>query len=168
MEGTYPLPEAQLDRFLLKLEVPFPSHDELHEILDRTTAGDELPLPRVATRERLLELRQVIRDVAVPRHVQEYAVNLLEATHPGRSKGLAAVARFVRYGASPRGAQAMLLAAKTRAVFDGRFSVSSDDLCAMVHPALRHRIIMSFEGEAEGVRADTVLDEILSAVKPGA
>jgi MoxR-like ATPase len=167
MEGTYPLPEAQLDRFLLKLEVGFPTHDELHAILDRTTGADESALTQVASRERILELRRVVREVAVPRHVQNYAVNLLEATHPGRLKGLDRVQRFVRFGASPRGAQAMLLAAKARAVFDGRYSVSSDDVRAMALPALRHRVILSFEGEAEGVRTDSVLEEILTAVKPG-
>jgi MoxR-like ATPase len=166
MEGTYPLPEAQLDRFLLKLEVPFPSHDELHAILDRTTGQEPAPLSALLSRERILAMRRVVREVAVPRHVQEHAVNLLEATHPGRRKGLTRVERFVRFGASPRGAQAMLLAAKARAVFDGRFSVSAEDVRAMARPALRHRVILSFEGEAEGVRTDQLLDDILDAVKP--
>ena len=168
MEGTYPLPEAQLDRFLLKLEVPFPSHDELHAILDRTTGQEEAQLNAVLSRERILAMRRVVREVAVPRHVQEHAVDLLEATHPGRKKGLPRVERFVRYGASPRGAQAMLLAAKARAVFGGRFSVSSEDVRAMARPALRHRIILSFEGEAEGIRTDHVLDDILKVVTPAA
>ncbi|MFT3921072.1 MAG: MoxR family ATPase [Myxococcales bacterium] len=165
MEGTYPLPEAQLDRFLLKLEVTFPSHDELHAILDRTTGQDEAPLGSVLSRERILAMRRVVREVAVPRHVQEHAVNLLEATHPGRKPGLPRVERFVRFGASPRGAQAMLLAAKARAVFDGRFSVSPDDVRAAARPALRHRIILSFEGEAEGIRTDHVLDDILATIR---
>jgi MoxR-like ATPase len=164
MEGTYPLPEAQLDRFLLKLHVEFPSHDELHRILDRTTGtGVESVVP-VLTRERILALRRTVREVAVPRHVQDYAIRLLEATHPGRTQGLERVKRFVRFGASPRGAQAILLAAKARAAFDGRFGVSSDDVRVVMRPALRHRIILSFEGEAEGVSADAVLDDILEAV----
>jgi MoxR-like ATPase len=166
MEGTYPLPEAQLDRFLLKLHVEFPSHDELHRILDRTTGGDEEMLKPVLGRERILAMRRTVREVAVPRHVQDYAIRLLEATHPERAQGLERVKRFVRFGASPRGAQAILLAAKARAAFDGRFSVSTDDVKAMVRPALRHRIILSFEGEAEGVSADSVLDDILGAVRP--
>jgi MoxR-like ATPase len=165
MEGTYPLPEAQLDRFLLKLEVGFPSHDELHAILDRTTGSEEAALTPVLARERILALRRVVREVAVPRHVQDYAVTLLEATHPGRVKGLARVERFVRFGASPRGAQAMLLAAKARAVFDGRFSVSSDDVRAVSVAALRHRVILSFEGDAEGIRTEHVLDDILEVVR---
>jgi MoxR-like ATPase len=166
MEGTYPLPEAQLDRFLLKLHVEFPSHDELHRILDRTTGSGEERIEPVLTRERILAMRRTVREIAVPRHVQDYAIRLLEATHPGRTKGLDKVARFVRFGASPRGAQAMLLAAKARTAFDGRYAVSSDDVHAVVRPALRHRIILSFEGEAEGVSADAVLDDILGAVRP--
>lgn len=164
MEGTYPLPEAQLDRFLLKLHVEFPSHDELHEILDRTTGNRTDDLSPVLTRERVLALSRTVREVAVPRHVQDYAVRLLEATHPGRESKLTRVKRFVRFGASPRGAQAMLLAAKARAVFDGRFSASTEDVKAVTLPALRHRIIMSFEGEAEGVGADNILGDILEAV----
>ncbi len=166
-EGTYPLPEAQLDRFLLKLQVEFPSHDELHAILDRTTGNQDAAVAPVLDQARLLELRHVVREVAVARHVQDYAVRLLEATHPERAQSLPRVSRFVRFGASPRGAQALLLAAKARAVFEGRFSISTDDVRAVAKPALRHRIIMSFEGEAEGVRADALLDDILAAVPIG-
>jgi MoxR-like ATPase len=168
MEGTYPLPEAQLDRFLLKLQVEFPNHDELHEILDRTTGNRTDECAPVLTRERVLALSRTVREVAVPRHVQDYAVRLLEATHPGRDSKLTRVKRFVRFGASPRGAQAMLLAAKARAVFDGRFSASTDDVRAVTLPALRHRIIMSFEGEAEGVGSDNILGDILEAVSANA
>jgi MoxR-like ATPase len=164
MEGTYPLPEAQLDRFLLKLQVEFPSRAELHAILDRTTGGVEAEAAPVLTRERVLALRAVVREVAVPRHVQDYAVRLLEATHPERAHNLPHIVRFVRYGASPRGAQALLLAAKVRAVFDGRFSAALEDVRAVTHAALRHRLILSFEGEAEGVRPDALLDEVLAAV----
>ncbi len=166
MEGTYPLPEAQLDRFLLKLHVEFPSRDELHAILDRTTGESPPALTSVLTRERVLELRSVVREVAVPRHVQDYAVRVLEATHPERARDLPRIQRFVRYGASPRGAQALLLAAKVRAVLDGRFSAALEDVRASVYPALRHRLILSFEGEAEGVRPDALLDDVLAAVKP--
>jgi MoxR-like ATPase len=166
MEGTYPLPEAQLDRFLLKLEVPYPSHDELHRILARTTGQDEAPLSPVLSRERVLEMRRLVREVAVPRHVQEHAIDLLESTHPGR-KRLPRVERFVRFGASPRGAQAMLLAAKARALFDGRFSASTADVRAAALPALRHRIILNFEGEAEGVRPEQMIEDILAAVPAG-
>jgi MoxR-like ATPase len=167
MEGTYPLPEAQLDRFLLKLEVPFPSREELHQILDRTTgAAAPAAASAVLGRERVLALREVVRAVAVPRSVQDYALRLLEATHPERALELPRVKRFVRYGASPRGAQALLLAAKTRAALSGRFAIASDDVGAVAHAALRHRLILNFEGEAEGVSHDALLDDVLAAVRP--
>jgi MoxR-like ATPase len=166
MEGTYPLPEAQLDRFLLKLQVDFPSREELHEILDRTTGSHvESALSPVLDRERVLALRAVVREVAVPRHVQDYVVRLLEATHPERARELPRIVRFVRYGASPRGAQAVLLSAKVRAVLNGRFATSLDDVRAVLHPALRHRLILSFEGEAEGVSTDGLLDDVLASVR---
>ena len=164
MEGTYPLPEAQLDRFLLKLEVEFPGHDELHAILDRTTHEAPAPTRPVLNRERVLELREVVRDVAVPRAVQDYAVRLLESTHPARAREGSMVRRFVRYGASPRGAQALLLTAKVRALLDQRFAIAPEDVRYAVRPALRHRLILNFEGEAEGVRADTLLDDVMASV----
>jgi MoxR-like ATPase len=164
MEGTYPLPEAQLDRFLFKLEVGFPSRDELHEILDRTTGADTPSVEKVLDRKRILELRALARDVPVARHVQDYAIRLLEATHPTQKGAPDLVKRFVRYGASPRGAQACLLAAKIAALSDGRFAASVDDVRKVLKPALRHRILLSFEGEAEGVKTDTLLDDILARV----
>jgi MoxR-like ATPase len=164
MEGTYPLPEAQLDRFLFKLEVGFPSRDELHAILDRTTGADQPSVEKVLDRKRILELRALARDVPVARHVQDYAIRLLEATHPGQKAAPELVKRFVRYGASPRGAQACLLAAKIAALSDGRFAASVDDVRKVLKPALRHRILLSFEGEAEGVKTDTLLEEILTRV----
>jgi MoxR-like ATPase len=164
MEGTYPLPEAQLDRFLLKLEVPFPSRDELHQILDRTTGGSETKPEPVLSRERLLALREVVRQVAVPRSVQDYALRILEATHPERSE-VPRIKRLVRYGASPRGAQALLLSAKTRAALSGRFAIAEQDVRESVRAALRHRLILNFEGEAEGVAIDALLDDVLSALR---
>ncbi|MGF1467469.1 MAG: AAA family ATPase [Sandaracinaceae bacterium] len=164
MEGTYPLPEAQLDRFLFKLQVDFPDRDELHAILDRTTGSVRPDVRPCLERERILELRTLARDVPVARHVQDYAVRVLQATHPEHPDAPDSVRSFVRYGASPRGAQACLLAAKVQALFDGRFAVSSDDVRAVVKPALRHRVILNFQGEAEGVRTDTILDRILETV----
>ncbi len=164
MEGTYPLPEAQLDRFLFKLEVGFPSHDEMHAILERTT-GKELPaVQKVVGKERILAMRALAREVPVTRHVTDYAIRLLEATHPESKSAPEKVKRFVRYGASPRGAQACLLAAKIAALGDGRFAASTDDVRRVLKPALRHRVLLSFEGEAEGVRADALLDEVLAKV----
>ena len=164
MEGTYPLPEAQLDRFLLKLHVPFPARDEIHTILDRTTGAASPEVRPVLTRERVLELRAVVRDVAVARHVQDYAVRLIEATHPNRGGTSELVQRFVRYGASPRGAQALLVAAKARALFEGRPHVSADDIRTMLAPALRHRLILNFEGEAEGITTDRIIEAVADAV----
>jgi MoxR-like ATPase len=164
MEGTYPLPEAQLDRFLLKLHAPFPDHAELHEILDRTTGANPPEVRAVLSHGDVLEMRRLVSDVAVARHVQDYAVRLLEATHRERPTASPLVRRYVRYGASPRGAQACLVAAKTRALLAGRFHVSVDDIRHMAKPALRHRLILNFEGEAEGVSADQVLDELLASL----
>ena len=164
MEGTYPLPEAQLDRFLFKLEVGFPSRDELHSILERTT-GRELPeVAKVIGKERVLAMRALARDVPMTRHVTDYAIRLLEATHPTNAGAPERVRRFVRYGASPRGAQACLLAAKIAALGDGRFAASTDDVRRVLKPALRHRVLLSFEGEAEGVKVDALLDDVLAAV----
>ncbi len=164
MEGTYPLPEAQLDRFLFKLQVGFPSREQLHDILDRTTGADTPDVTPVLDRDRILQMRSVVRDVAVSRHVKDYAIRVLEATHPDRATSPDKVKRFVRFGASPRGAQAMLLAAKIHALFEGRFAAAVDDLRWAAKPALRHRIILNFEGEAEGVATDAVLEEILNMV----
>ncbi len=166
MEGTYPLPEAQLDRFFFKVMVPFPKADDLHAILDRTTGTDASEVKTVLTRARILELRALAREVPVARHVQDLAVRVLLATHPDDPSATPKVKRYVRVGASPRGAQAVLLAAKIRALVDGRFAASVDDVRASALPALRHRVILNFEGEAEGVRTDAVLDEILASVKP--
>jgi MoxR-like ATPase len=167
MEGTYPLPEAQLDRFLFKLHVPFPGRDELHQILDRTTGAGLEARQAVLNREDILQMQQLVRQVPVARHVQDYAIRVLQATHPDGPDAPDIVRRFVRYGSSPRGAQAVLLAAKIRALFDGRFAASVDDVRAVVHPALRHRVLLNFEGEAEGTKTDQVIDAVLKAVPEG-
>jgi len=168
MEGTYPLPEAQLDRFLFKLQVQFPDREELHDILDRTTGRERPVVTPVLAKEKILEMRKVVRDVAVARHVQDFAIRVLQATHPERPDAPESVKRFVRFGASPRGAQACLIGAKVQALFDGRFAASADDVRAVAKAALRHRVILNFEGEAEGVSTDSVLDEILSTVHESA
>ncbi len=167
MEGTYPLPEAQLDRFFFKLHVPFPGRDELHEILDRTTGGEIEKRRAVLDRDAIMAMQRLVRQVPVARHVQDYAVRVLQATHPDSAEAPDLAKRFVRYGGSPRGAQALLLAAKIRALFEGRFAASIDDIRGVVHPALRHRILLNFEGEAEGVKTDQVIDAILKGVAEG-
>ncbi len=159
MEGTYPLPEAQLDRFLLKLLVGFPSEDELHAILDRTTAGStESERELVMSVDELRASQRLIREVPIVREVQAEAVRLIMATHPLPPGGKSA-RRFVRYGASPRGAQALVLCAKIEALLAGRYHVAREDIRAVALPALRHRIVMNFEGEAEGVTPDDVVRE---------
>ncbi len=168
MEGTYPLPEAQLDRFFFKLHVPFPGREELHEIVERTTTDHQPEVERVLSREQILGMQQLVRTVPVARHVQDFAVRLLQSTHPDFTNAPPKVRRFVRTGASPRGAQAMLLGAKIRALMEERYAASVDDVRAVAPAALRHRILLNFEGEAEGVRTDQVIAELLGELPEAA
>jgi MoxR-like ATPase len=161
MEGTYPLPEAQLDRFFFKLFVPFPSREDLHTILDRTTGTVDHGAAPVLSRDEVLGMQKLVREVPVARHVQDYVIRVLEATHPESAEAPEQTKRFVRCGASPRGAQSVLLAAKIRALFEGRFAASLDDVRKVCHAALRHRVLLNFEGEAEGIKTDQIIDEIL-------
>ena len=165
MEGTYPLPEAQLDRFFFKLVVEYPNKQALHTILDRTTT-DETPRPEpVIEKERILEMRELVRKVPLARQIQDYAVRVVLATHPENPEATPMSKQYMRYGASPRGLQAVILAAKIRALLEGRYAVSIDDIRHVAPPALRHRLILNFEGEAEGVAADAIIAEILKATK---
>ena len=164
MEGTYPLPEAQLDRFLLKLLVGSSNLAELVEILRRTTEAEEPTVEQVVDGPSVLRGLSLARQVVVAPPVQEYAARLVLATHPGGEHAVEAATRFLRYGASPRGAQAIILAAKVRALASGRYNVSFDDIKTYAKPALRHRLILNFEGEAEGVTTDRVIDQVLEAV----
>ena len=161
MEGTYPLPEAQLDRFFFKLLVGYPSLEQLGEIMDRTTGAAMPQVSPVLDGPRLLELRALVREVPVAPHVREYALNIVLATHPGSPLATEMTNRFVRYGASPRGAQALVLAGKVSALLDGRYNVSFDDISKAAPAALRHRLLLNFEGAAEGVATDTILADLL-------
>src|ERR1043166_2532270 len=163
-EGTYPLPEAQLDRFFFKLLVGYPSASELGEVLTRTTEGQSARVERVVTRETLLELMALIRQVPVASHVKDYAVRLVLGTHPGSETAAPISNQYLRFGSSPRGAQTLLLAGKVRALTQGRFNVSFDDIQTAAFPALRHRLILNFEAEAEGITTDHVLEQILKHV----
>ena len=163
-EGTYPLPEAQLDRFFFKLIVGYPSAAELTEVLTRTTEGTKAELRRVLERQDLLELQKLVRQVPVASHVKDYAVRLVLATHPKTATATAIANQFLRFGSSPRGGQTLILAAKMRALTHGRFNVSFDDIEGVARPALRHRLILNFEAEAEGVTTDHILDQILKEV----
>ena len=167
-EGTYPLPEAQLDRFFFKLEVGYSSREELIEILDRTTTGKSASIERVLDAERIVEHQTLVRRVFVPPAVQDFAVRLVMATHPQGPFATPMVNRFLRFGASPRAAQTIALAAKVHALLDGRPQASFDDVKRVVVPAMRHRCLMNFEAEAEGVTADEVLANILETVPAAA
>jgi MoxR-like ATPase len=160
-EGTYPLPEAQLDRFFFKLLVPYSGRAELATILDRTTAGDTPHAEPVLTAEKILTQQALVTHVAVAPHVQDYAIRLALATHPEGEFAPAITNQFLRFGASPRGVQALILGGKVRALLDERYHVSFDDIKTVAKPALRHRIILNFEGQAEGMRADEILAKIL-------
>ena len=163
-EGTYPLPEAQLDRFFYKLLVGYPSADELSEVVTRTTEGGSVEIKPVVDGASLIELQQLVQQVPVASHVKDYAVRLVLATHPNTETALDITNQFLRFGSSPRGAQTLLLGAKVRALTEGRFNVSFDDIAAFAPAALRHRLIVNFEAEAEGVTTDLVLDKILAEV----
>jgi MoxR-like ATPase len=165
MEGTYPLPEAQLDRFFFKLVVDYPTRENLHTILDRTTT-DHKPTPQVVIdKSRIMEMRELVLKVPLAHQIRDYAVRVVLATHPENQEATALSKQFMRYGASPRGLQAIILAAKIRALLEGRYAVAIDDIRHVAAPALRHRLILNFEGEAEGVQADTIIAEILKATK---
>jgi MoxR-like ATPase len=166
MEGTYPLPEAQLDRFMFKVMVPFPSEDDLVSIMDRTTGAEAARPSKVATAAEIVEMQRLARAVPIAPHVTTYAVALLAATHPDQPRAPEVVRRYVRYGGSPRGAQALVAAGKIGALLDGRFNVSTDDIRAATLPALRHRVILNFEGEAEGITPELIVSSILDAVAP--
>ena len=163
MEGTYPLPEAQLDRFLFKLRVPFPRADELHDILDRTTQGNGETVSAILDGPQIMEMRRVVRTVPIAPHVQEFVVKLVLATHPDVPRNTLAK-KYIRYGSSPRGAQTLILGGKIRALLDGRFNVSLEDVRALVLPALRHRIILNFEAQADGRNTDELLEEIAGEI----
>jgi MoxR-like ATPase len=167
-EGTYPLPEAQLDRFMLKILVGFPSEDELMEVIDRTTTASQPQARRIVTGARLTEMKQLVRQVAAAPHVVRYAVRLCTASHPDNGRAPESVKRYVRYGASPRAVQALILGGKVLALLDGRFNLAYDDIKTLAYPALRHRVILNFEAEAEERSADSVIKDILQAIPQSA
>jgi len=168
MEGTYPLPEAQLDRFLFKLDVPFPGEADLIAIMDRTTGSAAARGSKVATGAEVVAMQRLARSVPIAPHVTAYAVSVLAATHPDNVRAPELVRQYVRYGGSPRGAQALVLAGKIHALLDGRFNVAVDDVRAVALPSLRHRVILNFEGEAEGITSGAIVRSILDVVAPPA
>ncbi len=168
MEGTYPLPEAQLDRFFCKLLVKYPSAKEIESILDRTTESQNNAASAVLNGQRIREMSAIARTIPISDEVRRYGIALVLATHPDHELVAEPTKKFVRFGASPRGIQALILGAKIRAILDERFHVAREDLKAMAKPVLRHRLILNFEGQAEGVSTDDVIDQILEHVREDA
>ena len=166
MEGTYHLPEAQLDRFMFKLKVEYPSEDEMLEISRRTTSVENPEVQKALDAATILDMRQLVRQVPIATHVEKYVIKLICATHPDKEGASELTRRYVQLGASIRGLQTIVLTAKIRALLDGRYNVAFEDAQAVVHPALRHRILRNFEGETEGIAPDEIIDEILREVKP--
>ena len=167
-EGTYPLPEAQLDRFFFKLIVGYPTAAELTEVITRTTEGVKPQVSKVVDGAALMDLQQLVREVPVASHVKDYAVRLVLATHPKTDTAAAVTNQFLRFGSSPRGAQCLILAGKVRALTQGRFNVSFEDIHAVATATLRHRLILNFEAEAEGIITDHIIAQILKDVPKNA
>jgi MoxR-like ATPase len=164
MEGTYPLPEAQMDRFLFKLRLNFPAADELLTIVDRTTQQVDITSQHVIGKKEVLEMREIARAVPVAKPVMEYAIAIALATHPESTRGHDLSKKYVRFGSSPRGVQSLVLGAKVNALLNNRFYVSGEDIKGVVLPALRHRVLLNFEAEAERVESDFILEEIIKSV----
>ena len=160
-EGTYPLPEAQLDRFFFKLIVTYSSRRELNTIVERTTTGHKPQIKPVMNAEQIIGAQKLVQRVVVAKHVQDYAIRLTLATHPQGEFATEQANRYVRWGSSPRGAQAVILAAKVQALLDGRYNVSFEDIRKVFLPALRHRVLLNFEAQAEGLESDVILTDIL-------
>lgn len=164
-EGTYPLPEAQLDRFFFKLIVGYSTREELKTILDRTTTGYKADIKPVLKGERIVECQQLAKRIVVAPHVMDYIIRVTMATHPNSQFSTAMVNKYIRWGSSPRGAQSLTLAAKIFGMLDGRYNVSFDDVKRAALPSLRHRLLLNFEGEAEGLTTDSVLSDVLESTK---
>ena len=165
MEGTYTLPEAQLDRFLLKIMVSFPDSSDLLRIIDSTIGTQSSRATPVANGEELLRMIEIARAVPVATHIKEQAVRLLLATHPDQEDAPEKVRQYVRYGASPRGLQALIMTSRVRALLEGRYNVSMEDLRAVAYPALRHRIVLNFDGLADGISPEHLIEQILSELE---
>ena len=164
MDGTYPLPEAQLDRFFFKILVGYPSRQELATVLDRTVDRYDEEPRKVMGGEEIEQWKRLVKEVVVAPHVKDFGIRLVLASHPDNGFAVASARRLVRYGSSPRGVQSLLLAGKIRALLDSRYNVGFDDLKESAHSVMRHRLLLNFEGEAEGVSPDTIIDEIVEQV----
>jgi MoxR-like ATPase len=166
MEGTYPLPEAQLDRFLMKILVEYPSREDLNRIVDVTTKNDQVTLETVMGRPQIAELKSICRQVVVAPHVQDYAIAVIMATQPGMPGAADITNRYIRYGSSPRGAQALIECGRVLALMRGRLHLSTEDVATVAAGVLRHRIILNFDAHADGETTETILKKILAGVAP--
>ena len=164
MEGTYPLPEAQIDRFFFKLKIKYPSRDELRKILDKTTEDYRYELNRIIGAESILEMKSMVKQVPIAAHVKDFATRLVLASHPGDGHATDRIKEYILIGASPRGLQSLILAGKVSALIDGRYNVAREDIDAVAKPALRHRLTLNIRGETEGVDTDELIDEILGQI----
>ena len=165
MEGTYPLPEAQLDRFFFKLKISYPDHQELHKIIDKTTEDYQYELKRVIGADAILEMKSIVKLVPIATHVKDYAIRLALASHPDNANASEQTKEYVLFGASPRGVKSLVLAGKVSALLDGRYNVSIEDINDVAKPALRHRIVLNIRGETEGIDMDDIIDEIIRKVQ---
>lgn len=164
MQGTYPLPEAQIDRFFFKLKIDYPSREHLHEIIDKTTRNTEPEMTKILNAESILSMRRMVKNVPIATHVTDYAIRLVLATHPTDAYATESTREFVLFGASPRGVQSLVLAGKVLALFQGRYNVSIEDIRAVAKPALRHRIVLNIKGEAEGIDEDEMIEALIQGV----
>ena len=165
MEGTYPLPEAQLDRFFFKLKVEYPNLEELDLVMERTTKREVPSVEKVSDGAEINALEQIVRDIIIAEDVRRYALRIVLSTHPDAEEAPEITRKYVRYGSSPRGAQSLILGAKVKAILDGRYNVSREDIQAVALPSLRHRLILSFEGEAEGIDPDGIVQHLLEEIQ---
>jgi len=164
MEGTYPLPEAQIDRFFLKLKINFPDQNQLHEIIDKTTEDYQPQLQQIIAVDAILEMKALVKNVPIASHVKDYAIRLVLASHPEHPFASEKTKKYVRFGASPRGVQTLVLAGKVQALIDGRCNVSIEDIRAVAKPALRHRLVLNILGETEGLAEDEIIEELLAGM----
>ena len=164
MEGTYPLPEAQIDRFFFKLKILYPNHDELREIIDKTTQEYEPDLQQIVHADSIREMRHIIKQVPIAEHVKNYAIRMVLASHPDNKYTPEIVRKYVLFGASPRGVQSLVLAGKVSALIEGRYNVAREDIRAVAKPALRHRVVLNIKGEAEGIEEDDLIEEIIESI----
>ncbi len=164
MEGTYPLPEAQIDRFFFKLKVEYPTSDQLSEIIEKTTEDYEPKVNKVIDTDTILGMRTLIKQVPMAEHVKDYAIRLVLASHPNGQYSIEMVKQYVRFGSSPRGVQGLVMAGKVKALLDGRYNASYEDIRAVARPALRHRVLLNLRGEAEGINEDDIIEDILKRV----